>query len=80
MQIIKSYRKKKYLKKKKVTFKKTSEHGIKACHNALKERKKLTKKDIADRKKRLQELLNFALQLCLADWRQLRKENVLEDN
>ena len=31
-------------------------------------------------KKRLQVLLNFALQLCLADWRQLRKENVLEDN
>ena len=55
MQIIKSYRKKKYLKKKKVTLKKTSEHGIKACHKALKHKKKLTKKDIEDKKKRIRE-------------------------
>ena len=55
MQIIKSYRKKKYLKKKKVTIRKISNNGIKACHSALKERKKLTKKDIEDRKKRVRE-------------------------
>ena len=47
--------KKPYQKKKKVTFKKTSKHGIKACHNALKDRNKLTKKDIEDRKKRLKD-------------------------
>ena len=55
MQIIKSYQKKKHLKKKKVTIKKISENGIKACHQALREQKKLTKKDIEDRKKRIRE-------------------------
>tara|TARA_R100001082_G_scaffold99092_1_gene67652 strand:- start:1138 stop:1311 length:174 start_codon:yes stop_codon:yes gene_type:complete len=47
--------KKTYQKKKKVTFKKVSTHGIKACHQAIKQKKKLTKKDIEDRKKRLQQ-------------------------
>ena len=47
--------KKPYQKKKKVTISKISKYGIIACHKAIQQRKKLSKKDIEDKKKRLKE-------------------------